>query len=116
PGRWPVLRQRGQRLADQLKRDTHPLPNPDEGHPPQRLGPVAALITGCAAALDEALRLVEMQRRDGDPGPCGHLPDTQPRNRHPPRSSNTCKLASEIQPGPRHPRRATITTATSGSG
>ena len=47
----------------------------DEGDPAQGVAAVAALVAGRAAGPDQALRLVEVQRGDRDPGPRRQLAD-----------------------------------------
>ena len=72
-GGGPVSGQRGHRFPDAGQRDTQPLRHPDERHPAQHVAAVAALVAAGAPAGDQALPLVEVQRRHRDPAAQCHL-------------------------------------------
>ena len=74
-GGGAVVGQLVQGLTDAGQRDAHALGDADEGHPPQGVALVAALVAGRAATTDEALAFVEVQGRDGHSGAFGDLAD-----------------------------------------
>src|SRR6266540_2883891 len=81
-GRSPTTRRRGVDLAAPAavgQRDADPLGDADQRHAPERVAPVAPLVARGAAAGDQLLPFVEMQRRDGHPTARGELPDRQLR-------------------------------------
>jgi hypothetical protein len=79
-GRRRVLGQEVQDLADQRERDADRLRGPDEGDPAQRGAVVTALVTGGAAAVDQALALVEPEGGGGHSAALGQLSDGQFRD------------------------------------
>lgn len=70
-----LLRQLGEGVADAGERDPDALRGAHEGHPAQRVAAVAALVAGGAAAGDQALGLVEVERGDGHAAARGELAD-----------------------------------------
>src|SRR6266542_2697059 len=73
-GRRAAIRQLGEGGADVGQRDADALGDADQRH-----APVAPLVARGAAAGDQLLPFVEMQRRDGHPTARGELPDRQLR-------------------------------------
>src|SRR6266540_297706 len=78
-GRRAAIRQLGEGGADVGQRDADALGDADQRHAPERVAPVAPLVARGAAAGDQLLPFVEMERRDGHPTARGELPDRQLR-------------------------------------
>jgi hypothetical protein len=76
-GRRRVLGQEAEHLGDQRERDADRLGGADERDPAQRRAVIAALVAGGAAAVDEALALVEAQGGRGDAAAFGQFADGQ---------------------------------------
>ena len=70
-----VVGQHGEGIADFGQRHARLLGNLDDGNPPQYRPRIAPLIAAIAAALDQALLLIEMERRDGNAASAGHVSD-----------------------------------------
>src|SRR5581483_7087524 len=68
-----AFRERVERVADPLERDPGRFPRLHDGDPPQGERRIAALVAIRAAGDDEALTLVEAQRRLGDTAPLRQL-------------------------------------------
>ncbi|POH31919.1 hypothetical protein ATY30_10885 [Sinorhizobium americanum] len=57
------------------KRNPSALGDLDDGDASQHRARIAPLVAAAAVAADQPLRLIEMQRRDGDAAPFGDLAD-----------------------------------------
>src|SRR5512138_1222555 len=68
-----AIRQRRKRRGDLLQRDAGALGDLDHSDPAQHVARIAAVVAAVAAAADQALRFVEMQRRDRDAAARRHL-------------------------------------------
>jgi hypothetical protein len=78
PGRGAVVGERVERLANLGECQADPLGRLDECDPPQRAALVLPLVACRPPGVDQALVLVEPQRRCRYPGPMSNLPDGQP--------------------------------------
>src|SRR5690606_8640808 len=75
--RRPPLRKSLESLRDGGKRDAKPLGRLDDGHAPQDVTRITALIAARPPARDQPLALVEMKGGDGDAAATCHLADAQ---------------------------------------
>src|SRR5690349_13437113 len=75
PGRGAIFRQQCQHGGDLSQRNPNSLGDSDQRDPPQHVPLVAALVARGAPAADQALTLIEVQRRDCHTATGGKLPN-----------------------------------------